>query len=84
MVQMLRTVGPKGQVVVPKDIRRHFNIRQGTEVSFSVKDHEIVIRPLVDPKKIVEEFCKVKLPKMNAQEIKKILDEQYEERLGRV
>lgn len=78
-----RTVGEKGQIVVPKDIREHLGIKPGSEVVFEVKEKEIVIKPAKSPKEIVEEFCSIvpkKLRKnINTKKIKRLLEEQIEE-----
>lgn len=81
-MRMRRTVGEKGQVVLPKDIREYLSIKPGSEVVFEVRDKEVVIRPQKSPEEFVEDFCNV--PKhlrkpLDAKKIKKILDEQYEE-----
>lgn len=74
-----RTVGPKGQIVIPKDIREHVGMREGSRVVFEVKDKEIVIRNETDPEKYVEDFCNVpKKVKLDIKKIKKILEGQYE------
>jgi AbrB family looped-hinge helix DNA binding protein len=36
----------KGQVVIPKKIRKHFHIKKGTQVCFEWGDGEIVLKPL--------------------------------------
>lgn len=77
-----RTLGEKGQVVIPKDIRNYLGLKPGSQVVFDVKEKEIVIKPAVDPRKFVEDFCNVpkKLRrKIDIKKIKEILDEQYEE-----
>lgn len=80
-----RVVGERGQVVLPKDIREHLGIGTGTEITFEARDDEVIIKPAKTPEEIVEEFCrtsrKVRI-KGGAKEIKKIIDEQYEEEYG--
>lgn len=76
-----RTVGEKGQVVVPKDIREHFGIRPGSKVVFEVKEKEIVIRPAKSPKEIVEDFCSLrkKLRKrLDLKDLKRLEEESYD------
>ena len=82
MLSIHRTIGPKGQIVLPKDIRDQFNLREGSEVEFTVRSGEIVIKPAVDPVKYVEEFFALGkgLKKMTTKEIKKILEEEYDDR----
>ena len=78
-----RTLGEKGQVVVPKDIREHLGIKPGSEIVFEMKEREIVIRPARSPKEFVENFCSI-IPKkykkrLDISKIKKTIDKQYEE-----
>jgi len=83
MLQIKRRIGPKGQIVLPKDIRQQFRLRTGTEIVFLVEDNKISIELASDPVKIVEEFCA--LPKeyshkkISSQEIKKSIEQEYEE-----
>ena len=81
-MQLRRTVGEKGQIVIPKDIRDYVGIKPGSEVVFEVKEKEIVIKSQKSGREFVEDFCNVphKLRKnIGIKKIKKILDEQYEE-----
>jgi len=54
-----RTIGPKGQVVIPKIVRKHLGIEPGSEVIFEVKDNEIVIKPSRPPADIVDEYVSI-------------------------
>lgn len=81
-MQMKRTVGEKGQVVVPKDIREYIGIKPGSEVIFEVRGKEVVLKLQKSGKEFVEDFCNVpkKLRKnITIKDIKKMLDEQYGE-----
>jgi AbrB family looped-hinge helix DNA binding protein len=39
-------VTEKGQVTIPKNIRRHLGIAPGVEVEFELRDGEAIIRPV--------------------------------------
>jgi AbrB family looped-hinge helix DNA binding protein len=52
-------VGPKGQVVIPKELREEFNIMPGDEVLFDADEHVIKIYPHRDPKRFVREYVSV-------------------------
>ncbi|MBI4141844.1 AbrB/MazE/SpoVT family DNA-binding domain-containing protein [Candidatus Woesearchaeota archaeon] len=84
MLQLKRRMGPKGQIVLPKDVREQLNLRTGTELVFYTKDNRIIIEPAENPLDAVEQFCTlpegILKAKPTAKEIKKIIDEQYEDR----
>jgi len=42
------TVKANGQVVIPVDIRRKFQIEEGTRVAFMEEDGRLLIQPLTD------------------------------------
>ena len=39
-------VGAKGQVVIPKEIRAMFQMKEGTRVCFEARNGELVLTPL--------------------------------------
>lgn len=43
---MTHKVGPKGQVVIPKDLRAEFGIEPGDEVTFWRDGDHVAVRPL--------------------------------------
>ena len=45
----MRTVGPKGRIVIPREIRDETGVVEGSEVSVEAKDGEIVIRRIGSP-----------------------------------
>ena len=52
------TVGPKGQVVIPKEIRDKIGIKEYSEVIVNIIDDSVIIKKLtkkIDVKKIAEE-----------------------------
>lgn len=74
-------MGPKGQIVIPKDVREYIGLKPGTRVIFEVREGELVIRPETNPEKIVEEFCSIVSKKLEKTiDVKKIIQEEYEER----
>ena len=42
---MTHRVGPKGQVVIPKELRDQLGIQPGDEVSFWLDDDHVALRP---------------------------------------
>lgn len=61
-------VGPKGQVVMPKELREKFKISPGDEVSFDATEDAIIVHPPRDPGELVDELLglvkgKKRLPK---------------------
>lgn len=46
-IEFERKVGPKGQVVIPKEIRKLIGIKPETEVYISLGDEKVIIRPKV-------------------------------------
>ncbi len=44
MVKLKVKVGPKGQIVIPKMLRRKYGIRENNQVILEIREDEIVIR----------------------------------------
>ncbi len=73
-------IGPKGQVVIPKNIRDITGIKENTEVIVSLSGNDIIIRtakPVTESylKYYVSTYSKKSKNKIN---INKILDEEYD------
>ncbi len=51
-----RELGVKGQVVIPKDIRKLLSLRQGQKVVFEVHNHEVVIKAEQDADAFLKDF----------------------------
>ncbi len=49
--------------MIPKDIRDHFGLKEGSVVTFEVKGDAIVLKPLLPPEKFIESFCSSPLHK---------------------
>lgn len=76
-----RKVGPKGQVVIPKEIRRVTGLTPNSKVLISVEDRTIIIRPESSEPvwKLMRNFAKEHGKRLSIKEIKKILEEEHEE-----
>jgi len=80
-----RTVGKKGQVTIPKEIRDRFGLKEGEKVIFEVKGDEIVMRPEKSGRDYVEELTSIVKEKLKAPkpaELKRLYYGQIEERLS--
>ena len=84
MIKIKRKIGPKGQIVLPKDIREQFNLKTGTDVVFLVEDQQIIIETPKEHREFIEEFCtlpeNIKKRKVTSKQIKELIEVQYEER----
>jgi len=78
-----REIGEKGQVVIPKDIRRHFGLDAGISVFFEVEDDKIIIKKEKDNEQFLKDFLNIKKIKRNisTKELKRVYEEQYEEEI---
>ncbi len=69
----LITVGEKGQIVIPKQVREHFKIKKGTQLLVSDEQEKISLKPIVADDKyfwlLVSETA-----------LKKTWDNKYDER----
>ncbi len=80
-----RTVGKKGQVTIPKEIREKFGLKEGERVVFEIRGGEIVMRPEKSGEDYVEELTSVVKKKLEAPEpaeLKRLYHGQIEERLS--
>jgi AbrB family looped-hinge helix DNA binding protein len=46
-------VSPKYQIVIPREIRRKFNVTPGQRVSLIEKDGHLEIRPILKPEQLI-------------------------------
>lgn len=82
----IRTVGKKGQITIPKDIRDKFGLKEGERVIFDVRGDEIVIKPEKSGKEFLDKLVSIVKNKREApkpDELKRLYYEQVEERLSR-
>lgn len=75
-----RTVGKRGQIVLPKKLRERFNLGPGKKVTVEEKAGAIILKPDRDPEAFVEEFISVpgKVKKIGISDVKRILEQEYE------
>ncbi len=75
-----RELGAKGQVVIPKDIRKFLNLRRGQKVVFEARDHEVVIRAEQDADAFLKDFFSFPRLKKDVtlKDLKKIREESYD------
>lgn len=78
-----RSVGPKGQVVIPEKIRRTLGMKPGSTVRFEARDGEVIIKPEISPEEYVEYFSKTFAKKLRRQiDVKKLIEEEVAERVA--
>ena len=79
------TVGPKGQIVIPKDIRDKIGIKEYSEVIVDTVGDTVIIKKL-KPASVtyVDHYCTTYSKKLTRRvDIKKITEEQYERNILR-
>ncbi len=81
-MNLRRTLGSKGQVVIPKDLRQYLGITVGSTVTFEIKDGEVILRPEKQPREAVEEYISVIRRKMKKPvNLEKIIEQEALERI---
>lgn len=79
---MKRTIGPKGQVVIPKEFRDKLGLKEGSEVIVELRGDEVVIRPARPPvKSYADYYCATYSRKLREEvDLKRILEEERVDR----
>ena len=78
-----KTVGPKGQVVIPNRMRDTLGLKPGVEVILEMRDQEIIIKKPVVNVNYAEYFIQTSVPKLKKWvNIKKLVENEVEERTG--
>lgn len=57
-LRMVRPLGKRGQVVIPRDVRHYLGLREGGEVAFEIHDRRVEIRA-ADNRAFLAEFLNV-------------------------
>jgi len=82
-MKILRKIGPKGQIVIPKIVRDCIGIKPGDTVVIEVREGKIIITPGTGLREFVESFCSV--VKENVAEkidLKRLIESETEKRLA--
>jgi AbrB family looped-hinge helix DNA binding protein len=78
-----RSVGPKGQVVIPKRMRDALGLKSGVDVVFELREKEIVIKKPEVSESYAEYFITTSAPKLKKRvNLKEILEEEVDERVS--
>jgi len=72
-----RKVGPKGQVVIPKDVRDALNIKPGSEVYIEIIEKEIRISLPPNKKGFLKDFLETPEKLTEKIDFKKLYYKQY-------
>jgi len=76
-----RNIGPKGQVVIPKQMREALGLKPGVEITLEMRDQEIIIKKPQVRGSYTEYFITTSSPKLKKRiNIKELLNQEVEER----
>jgi len=75
-----RPLGEKGQIVIPKDIRRMLGLQSGENVVFEVRSDDVRIKKEEDVKEFLKKFFSIARSERNLtlKDLKKIEEESYD------
>jgi len=75
---MKRKLGPRGQVVIPKEIREKLALREGVSLTFEIAADAIVVRRELTPDEFLARFISIEGRKGRRRgDWKALYDEQY-------
>lgn len=78
-----RSLGPKGQVVVPKEIRDYLGVGPGAALEFVVRDREVIIEAAESPQAYLDQlFALVKRKSRTKTDVDEIYEKALEEEHG--
>lgn len=78
-----RTLGSKGQLVIPKDLREHLGLKAGSRVVFEVRGDIVILKSDTDPSEWVERFVSVVKKKLREEvDIERVVEEEVLEELA--
>jgi AbrB family looped-hinge helix DNA binding protein len=80
-LSFIRPLSPRGQVVIPKDIRTYLGLKEGSQVVFEVQDGTVSVHAPVAETALLEDFFGT--PKLagpaDTKRLKKMILEQYDD-----
>lgn len=79
-MEITRTLGEKGQVVIPRDVRILLGIKENQEVTFVVENNEVRLKKKQTAEEWMKGFLKYqkKGKEITLKALKKIEDESYD------
>ncbi len=78
MMIFKRKLGPKGQLLLPKDVRELLNVRPGDEVFIEVSEKEVKVRAATKDAQYLSKFYEVPKKLKIKVNIEKQLEDEYE------
>lgn len=77
---IIRQLGEKGQVVIPKDVREILGLKERENIVFEIKDKEVNIKKEQDPEEFLVDFLNMPKPKKNLtlKDLREIEEESYD------
>jgi AbrB family looped-hinge helix DNA binding protein len=73
-----RKIGPRGQIVLPKDARDSLGLKIGDEICIEVEDNAIKISPASVHDDFLKTFLATPKKLRERVDIQKVIDEQYQ------
>lgn len=72
-----RKIGPKGQIVLPKDVRDMLGIKPGDQIFIEIINNEVKIKPKMDVDQYLSNFLLTPKKLNKKVNIEALLDEQF-------
>ena len=80
IMKVKRTIGEKGQIVIPVDVRKIFKWHKGSSVELQIQKNGVLVKTEQDPEEFLKDFLNVPKPKGNItlKELRKIEEDSYD------